>query len=152
MGLSFTGTFAEAIELSNLKATKTVGRLLKEKGSHTGTVIFYIYTIPAETVLPQGVHLSRDRPFNTADDVPQGHHTINALHRFETGEAWVEGPIRGLNGMGVYIASIRYAVSSDGLHVGEALLRRTSIKTTDSGKQFEGIIDSCKPFLAVVWV
>ena len=98
---------------------------------------YFVFRIPAETTLPQGLHVTRDNAWPKADLTPKGHHSLNALHPFATGEEYVE-KLSEVNGMGVRIADIKYTITMENLEAGEAIIRRRDIVLTAEGADLRG--------------
>jgi hypothetical protein len=73
---------------------------------------FFLYRVPAGTILPHSMHLNRDIEFFKDDPIPpQGHHTVNSLCSFRTGAEWVNGPLRDLNRKGELFGELIYCIT-----------------------------------------
>lgn len=136
--------------LADDKIERFVRQILATRKSPLPSQFYYfVFRIPAETIIPQGLHITRDNAWPKSDPAPTGHHSVNALHQFATGEEYVE-KLFELNGMGVLIADIKYTITVENLEPVEAIIRRRNIALTAEGVDLEKEQKKIKRFKILV--
>lgn len=112
----------------------------------------HLFILPAKSYLPYGVHLSRDQSWESNEDFPTGHHTINALIAFESGLKYVEGPLKALNALGKRVAMLEYSTSETG-EEGEYIVRRTDEAIIEgAAEEFKVELADIKKFVSLVMI
>ena len=97
---------------------------------------YYIWAVPANTTLPEGIHLSRDESWTKKEGVPHGHQMFNAARNFESGEVYLQR-IGDLNRLGVLVAEVMYTVKTCFVEEGEVMLRRCQISWGVDGLKYK---------------
>ena len=92
--------------------------------------VWYIWIIPAGTVLHVGLHINGDIEWTRAEPAPKGHHSLNTLIPFDRGSN-ASRRFALLNELGTLI---EYTASIQGLQAKEAVVGRAAV-TLDQGWQ-----------------
>lgn len=110
--------------------------------------LLYIWAVPENTVLPEGVHVTRDEVWKKGEAAPHGHQLFDAARNFETGEQYVQ-KLEELNAKAVLVAELKYSIRSDCVEEEECLVRRT--ETNWIGVEGEKWRKDTKKFVKVVY-
>jgi hypothetical protein len=99
-GISLTGTLREAINLADTKISTLVKRQISRQRLvyPQETFSLFLYGLRQGTLLPHNIHVTRDLEWTENQETPCGHHTITSTYGCRTGLAWVDGPLKELNG------------------------------------------------------
>jgi hypothetical protein len=103
------------LKLSDEKALTNVMKCLSRKIQLPEEgFVQYIYQLPGSTILPYGLHVTRDTKWERTAQTPEptGHHTINSVAGDENGRVYLER-LRSLNELMVaWKVELTYQVGS----------------------------------------
>lgn len=145
--MSFAGTFDEAVSLMDHKAIVIAQSCLRKGCPIPESFSHHLFILQAKSLLPYGIYLSRDEPWENNEKFPMGHHTINTLITFESGLKYVEGPLKALNALGKLVARLEYSMSKSG-EMDECIIKRTDEAIIDgAAEKFEILLADIKNLL-----